>query len=78
MHIEELGKQSLGELKKSFLSDHELSEAARVIDVKGPTRARKEIEDGVHPLRGYIQYAAAKTGRHRTCLEHNLSWAFSL
>jgi hypothetical protein len=79
MHIEDLGEPWLRELEESALSDPELSgKQHRVIDVKGPTQARKEIEDGVHPARGQVRFAAEKPGRHRTRLEHNLARAFSL
>ena len=50
-HIRQLGKKFVGELEAFFINYHALSgNACAVLDVKGPTRARKRIEDGISRL----------------------------
>jgi inorganic pyrophosphatase len=46
-HIDDLGKEFLRELEEFFVNYHELSgEQYQVIAVRGPSRAKKRIEDG--------------------------------
>ena len=50
-HIRQLGKKFVRELEAFFINYHALSgNAYAVLDVKGPTRARKRIEDGISRL----------------------------
>jgi inorganic pyrophosphatase len=50
--IDDLGKKFLEELEEFFVNYHRLSgEQFRVIDVRGPKRARKRIEDGVRAVK---------------------------
>jgi inorganic pyrophosphatase len=50
--IDDLGKQFLRELEEFFINYHELSgKQYRVIDVRGPKKARKRIEDGIRAAR---------------------------
>ena len=47
-HIRELGKKFVRELEEFFVNYHALSgKKYRILDVKGPTKARKRIEDGM-------------------------------
>lgn len=47
-HINDLGKQFLRELEKFFVNYHELSaQRYEIIGVKGPSQAKKRIEDGL-------------------------------
>lgn len=51
-HIDDLGKRFVRELEVFFVNYHELSEEKyRVIDVKGPSQARKRIDEGRRALR---------------------------
>ncbi len=51
-HIDDLGKRFVRELEEFFVNYHELSEEKyRVIDVKGPSQARKRIDEGRRALR---------------------------
>ena len=50
-HIRQLGKKFVRELEAFFINYHALSgNAYAVLDVKGPARARKRIEDGISRL----------------------------
>jgi inorganic pyrophosphatase len=47
-HIRELGKKFVRELEEFFVNYHALSgKKYRILDVKGPAKARKRIEDGM-------------------------------
>lgn len=49
-HINDLGKQFLCELEEFFVNYHELSaQRYKIIGVKGPSQAKKRIEDGLRP-----------------------------
>jgi inorganic pyrophosphatase len=47
-HIRDLGKKFVRELEEFFVNYHALSgKKYRVLDVKGPNKARKRLEDGI-------------------------------
>src|SRR5579871_2994917 len=51
-HVKELGKKFVKELEEFFVNYHDLQgEKYRVLDVKGPSEARRRIEDGIRKLR---------------------------
>ena len=51
-HIRELGKKFVRELEEFFINYHELTgKKYRVLDVKGPTKARRRIKDGMSAFR---------------------------
>jgi len=46
-HVKELGKKFLKELEEFFVNYHDLQgQKYRILDVKGPSEARRRIEDG--------------------------------
>lgn len=50
-HIKELGKKFQEELCEFFVNYHDIQgEKYRVLDIKGPTEARRRIEDGIKGL----------------------------
>jgi inorganic pyrophosphatase len=52
-HVRELGKTFVRELEEFFVNYHELSEQKyRILDVKGPTRARRRINEGIKAISG--------------------------
>ena len=51
-HVKELGKKFLKELEEFFVNYHELEgEKYRILDAKGPTEARRRLDDGIKRLR---------------------------
>jgi inorganic pyrophosphatase len=47
-HIKDLGKEFVTELEEFFVNYHQLSgKAYRILDVRGPSEAKKRIKDGV-------------------------------
>ena len=47
-HVQELGKKFVKELEEFFVNYHDLQgEKYRILDVKGPTEARRRIADGM-------------------------------
>jgi inorganic pyrophosphatase len=51
-HAKELGKKFINELEEFFVNYHNLQgKKFRVLDVKGPSEARRRIEDGMKALR---------------------------
>ena len=51
-HVKELGKKFVQELEEFFVNYHDLEgEEYKVLDVKGPTEARRRIEDGIKKRR---------------------------
>ena len=47
-HIKDLGKEFIAELEDFFVNYHQLSgKAYRILDVRGPSEARKRIKDGM-------------------------------
>jgi inorganic pyrophosphatase len=52
-HIRDLGRKFVRELEEFFVNYHELTgKKYRILDVKGPNRARRRIEDGISAMRG--------------------------
>jgi inorganic pyrophosphatase len=48
-HIRDLGKKFVRELEEFFVNYHALSgKKYRILDVKGRTKARKRLEDGIN------------------------------
>lgn len=51
-HVKELGKKFVHELEEFFVNYHELQgEKFHILDVKGPSEARRRIDDGINALR---------------------------
>jgi inorganic pyrophosphatase len=51
-HIRDLGGKFVRELEEFFVNYHEhMGKKYRILDVKGPTRARRRIEDGMKAIR---------------------------
>jgi inorganic pyrophosphatase len=51
-HVRDLGKKFVRELEEFFVNYHELSrQKYRILDVKGPTRARRRISEGIKATR---------------------------
>lgn len=51
-HVRDLGKEFVRELEEFFVNYHELTgKKYRILDVKGPTEARRRIEDGIMAVR---------------------------
>jgi inorganic pyrophosphatase len=51
-HAKELGKKFMNELEEFFVNYHDLQgKKFRILDVKGPSEARRRIEDGMKALR---------------------------
>jgi inorganic pyrophosphatase len=51
-HIEDLGKKFVQELEEFFVNYHDLSgKEFKILDVKGPTEARRRIQDGIKSAR---------------------------
>lgn len=47
-HVKELGKKFCRELEEFFVNYHELTgKKYRILDVKGPSEARRRLEDGI-------------------------------
>jgi inorganic pyrophosphatase len=51
-HVDELGKKFVKELEEFFVNYHALDgEEYKVLQVKGPSEARRRVEDGIKALR---------------------------
>jgi inorganic pyrophosphatase len=51
-HVKELGKKFCRELEEFFVNYHDMQgKKYRIIDIKGPTEARRRIEDGMKSAR---------------------------
>lgn len=51
-HVKELGKKFCRELEEFFVNYHDMQgKKYRIIDIKGPTEARRRIEDGMKSVR---------------------------
>jgi inorganic pyrophosphatase len=51
-HVKELGKKFIKELEEFFVNYHDLQgKKYKILDVKGPTEARRRLEDGIRKLR---------------------------
>ena len=51
-HVKELGKRFLHELEEFFVNYHDLQgEKYRILDIKGPSEAKRRIDDGISGLR---------------------------
>jgi inorganic pyrophosphatase len=51
-HVRDLGKKFVQELEEFFVNYHDLQgEKYRILDVKGPTEARRRLDDGIRKVR---------------------------
>jgi len=51
-HVKELGKKFVTELEEFFVNYHDMEgEKYRILDMKGPTEARRRLEDGIRKMR---------------------------
>jgi inorganic pyrophosphatase len=51
-HVRDLGKKFVRELEEFFVNYHDLSgEKYRIIDCKGPSEARRRVEDGMRAIK---------------------------
>jgi inorganic pyrophosphatase len=59
-HIRDLGGKFVRELEEFFVNYHEhMGKRYRILGVKGPTKARRRIEDGIKAMRGGGESASA-------------------
>ena len=59
-HIRDLGGKFVRELEEFFVNYHEhMGKKYRILGVKGPTKARRRIEDGIKAMRGGGESASA-------------------
>ena len=59
-HIRDLGGKFVRELEEFFVNYHEhMGKKYRILGVKGPTKARRRIEDGMRAMRGGGKSASA-------------------
>jgi len=51
-HVKELGKEFVKELEEFFVNYHDMEgKKYRILDMKGPSEARRRLEDGIRKMR---------------------------